>query len=108
MRISDMIIGRQGESIKGRVLDKSFDISSVFGDIAVKTGSITWIHFMNPPNFEQDEIRLKNSDRLTGKIRQDVVQFRLEDGTRKEIPRDAIHTVIINQAWNERGKRLVG
>jgi hypothetical protein len=107
MRISDIIIGRRGESISGKVMDRSLDISSVLGKISVKTGSITWIHFMNPPQLKQDEIWLKNDDRLTGKIKQDVILFKLEDGTRREIPRDAIHTIIINQALNERGKKLI-
>jgi hypothetical protein len=106
MRISDLIVGRRGESISGKVLDKSFIIATVFGDITVDTENMTWIHFINPPQFKQDEIWLKNDDRLTGKIRQDVVQFRLEDGTRKAIPRGAIHTVILKQEWNERAKRL--
>lgn len=107
MRISDIIIGRRGESISGKVMDKSFDISSVFGKISVKTESITWIHFMNPPQFKQDEIWLKNGDRLTGKIKQDIILFKLEDGTRREISRDAIHTIIISQALSERGRKLI-
>lgn len=105
MQYSDIIIGRRGESISGKVLDKSFDISSVFGNISVKTESIALIHFMNPPQFKQDEICLKNNDRLTGKIQQDVILFKIADGTRKEISRDAIHTIIF--ALSERGKKLI-
>ena len=97
MRSRDIIIGRHGESITGRVLDKKFDISSVIGEMAVKTGSITWIHFMNPPQFRQDEIWLKNDDRLTGRIKQDVVLFELADGTRRRVPRDAVHTIVFRQ-----------
>jgi hypothetical protein len=106
MKYSDMIIGRHGDAISGKVMDKRFDISSVFGNIAVKTENIIWIHFMNLPQFKQDEIWLTNDDRLTGKIQQDVILFELEAGTQREISRDAIHTIIINQFLSKRGKKL--
>lgn len=108
MKYSDIIIGRRGDSINGKVMDKSFDISSVFGNISVKTESIIWIHFMNPPQFQQDEIWLTNDDRLTGKIQQDVIHYKLEeDGTQRDISRDLIHTIIINQFLSKRGKKLL-
>ena len=41
---SDMIIGRRGDSIMGRVLDRAFDIQSDFGAIEIVTERIAWIH----------------------------------------------------------------
>ncbi|MCX5801248.1 MAG: hypothetical protein NTX17_07680 [Candidatus Eisenbacteria bacterium] len=106
MRTNDMIVGRTGDSITGTVLDKAFDIATVFGNIPVRTKDITWVHVMNLPQFRQDEIWLTNDDRLSGKIKQDRVIFKLEDGRTLEIPREAIHTIIINQAWDVGGKKL--
>lgn len=106
MRTNDMIVGRTGDSITGTVLDKAFDIATPFGNIPVGKKDITWVHFMNLPQFTQDEIWLTNDDRLSGKIKQDRVTFKLEDGRTLEIPREAIHTIIINQAWDVGGKKL--
>lgn len=107
MTVKDLIIGRRGDSITGKVLNKSFAIKSSFGAVTVKTAEITWIHFKNTPRFKQDEVWLKNGDRLSGKIGLDHIDFKADTGDRLKIHRDSIHTVIVNQKWNDRGKKLL-
>ena len=103
---SDMIIGRRGDSIMGRVLDRAFDIQSDFGAIEIVTERIAWIHFRNPPQMPDDEIWLGNGDRLSGAIQQDGVTFQPEGGSRMRIPRDRIHTVLIGQGLDQQAPAL--
>ncbi len=107
MKVKDMIIGRKGDSLTGKVLNREFSIKSVFGAVKIKTGDITWIHFKNPPRFKEDEIWLKTGDRLSGQIKQNHIEFKSETGQTLKISRNSIHTVIVNQKWNERGRSLL-
>jgi hypothetical protein len=106
MKLHDIVIGRRGDSLTGRVLDREFPVTSVFGPIKVKTRDIALIHFKNPPQFQQDEICLKNGDKLSGTIKKQSVHFKPTQGPALNIPRDSIHTLMINQKWNTRGKML--
>ena len=106
MKIYDHVIGRRGDSLTGKVLDKEFTITSVLATLRIKTKDITWIHFTNPPQFKQDEIWLKNGDKLTGKVQQEQIHFQTMDKTKVTISSDVIHTLMINQKWNLRGRYL--
>ena len=98
----DIIVGRAGDSITGKVLDKQFTIRSPLGPIVIATRDIQWIHFKNPPNVPADEIWFNMSDRVSGVIRGDHVSFRPAGGGRLSIPYASIHTVIVNQSLNAR------
>ncbi len=104
--MKDFIIGRHGDFISGKVLDKTFKIATVFGNVKIPAGKVLWVHFKNPPQFEQDEIWLKNGDKLSGKIKLTHVNFKLETGGRVKIPKAAIHTIIMNQRWDKKAKPL--
>jgi len=98
----DIIVGRAGDSMTGRVLDKRFTITSPLGEIGIETRRIQWIHFKNPPNVPADEIWFNMSDRVSGVIRGDHVSFRPAGGGKLSIPYASIHTVIVNQSLNAR------
>jgi hypothetical protein len=102
----DLIIGRKGDSLTGTVLEKAFTIRSTFGPITVKKKEITWIHFLNPPEFKQDEIWLKNCDRLSGVLKANNITFKTNEGVTMKIPRKKIHTIAIGQKMKIRGKLL--
>ena len=93
----DLIIGRRGDSLTGRVLDEAFDIVSGLGPLRIVTDHIRRIHFRNPPQTPTDEIWLANGDRLSGTIQQDGVEFQPDGGKRMTVPRERIHTVMVGQ-----------
>ena|SRR5438034_450729 len=103
----DLIIGRRGDSLTGRVLDQAFDIQSGLGKLTIATDGITWIHFRNPPQTPADEIWLANGDRLSGAIAQDAVGFQPEGGPKLRLPREQIHTVMIGQGIDLEARPLV-
>jgi hypothetical protein len=95
----DIIVGRAGDSITGKVLDKQFTIRSPLGPIVIATRDIQWIHFKNPPVVPADEIWFNMSDRVSGAIQGDHVSFKpASGGAAMNIPYASIHTVIVNQS----------
>ena len=103
MDTMDIIVGRAGDSITGKVLDKQFTIQSPLGPIVLATRDIQWIHFKNPPSVPTDEIWFNMSDRLSGVIEGDHVSFKPATGGKTlSIPYASIHTVIVNQSLNAR------
>lgn len=104
MRTSDFIIGRRGDSLRGRILDKTFDLQTVFGPVTLKTREIEWIHFDRLR--EGDEVWLRNGDRLTGRVKQQHVHFRPDAAEERRIPRDVIHTVIVGTGFDRKARSL--
>ena len=97
----DIIVGRGGDSITGKVQDKQFTIRSPLGPITLATGDIQWIHFKNPPLVPSDEIWFNMSDRVSGTIEGDHISFKPRTGGgTMSIPYASIHTVIVNQSLN--------
>ncbi len=93
----DLIIGRRGDSLTGRLLEQAFDIQSALGKLKITTDRIAWIHFRNPPQAPEDEIWLINGDRLSGAIEREAVEFQPDGGDPRRIPRERIHTLMIGQ-----------
>jgi hypothetical protein len=100
----DIIIGKRGDSLKGKVLNKHFEMSSVFGPVRVKTVKIAWIHL--DTTSKTDEMWLHNGDRLTGRLRQKVVDFKPEAGERRRISRKVIHTIVLGTGFAKKGQSL--
>ncbi|HEY2955639.1 MAG TPA: hypothetical protein VGK89_10375 [Candidatus Eisenbacteria bacterium] len=108
MKWRDLVIGRGGDSLGGKVLDSSFTITSSFGQpLTFKTRDIRWIHFRNPPQFAADEIWAVGDDHIRGKIEGRAVRFRPAGREPITIPYGAIHTLIVNQAFDS-PKTLTG
>jgi hypothetical protein len=95
----DIVIGRHGDSLQGRVLNKAFNITTQFGSLAVPTRQIRRIYFRAPGAPPHDEIYLKNSDKLVGAIRDQFVQLHGVGGTDVAIPVAAVLAVLIE--WME-------
>ena len=102
-----IVIGRNGESLAGNLLDKSFTIDSTLGmPLTFKTTDIHWIHFKNPPNIEMDEIWGVTDDRVKGKIRGSAIRLKVAGNQVVQIPYAKIHTIIVNQTFKSLGSSL--
>jgi len=102
----DMIVGRRGDSLLGRVLNQTFSIRASLGKIRVETKRITWVHLKDSPDLAQDEIWLKTGDHLTGTIEVKTVSFRTDQGTTMAVPRQAIHSILIGAGFSARARLL--
>jgi hypothetical protein len=102
----DLIVGRRGDSLLGRVLNPTFSIRASLGKLSVETKRITWVHLKDSPDLAQDEIWLKTGDHLTGAIEVKTVQFRTDQGTMLAVPREAIHSILIGAGFSARARRL--
>ena len=102
----DLIVGRRGDSLLGEVQERSFSIRTAFGNLRVETKRITWIHLKDPPDLAQDEIWLKTGDRLTGPVRPRTVRFRTVSGEAMDVPREAIHSILLGAGLSSRARGL--
>lgn len=93
---ADLIIGRAGDSLRGKVLDKVFHIETELGTLEAKTKSINRMHFKDGVNFAEDHIWLKNGDQFTGRIVEDEVRFKRDDGSQLAIATRLINSVLID------------
>ena len=96
----DLIVGRRGDSLLGEVQDRSFSIRAAFGHVEVETQRITWVHLKDAPDLAQDEIWLKTGDRLSGSVELESVRFRTESGQMLDVPRAAIHSILIGAGFS--------
>lgn len=106
-RERDIVVGRRGDSLTGKVRDKHFEIKSDFGKVRVPTKKIAWIHFKNPPKLASDEIWLVGGDRLTGSISQKNISFEPDAGETLKIPCKAILTLIVGTRMGRGDKSLL-
>jgi hypothetical protein len=102
----DLIVGRRGDSILGRVLEPAFSIRAALGKIRVETKRITWVHLKDSPDLAQDEIWLKTGDHLTGTIEIKTVRFKTDGGETLRVPRAAIHSILIGAGFSARARGL--
>ena len=103
MSWSDLVIGRNGDSLGGKVLDPSFTITTDFGAaLTFKTKNVYWIHFKNPPQAPADEIWTASDDRVRGAIQGSAVRFRPDGQKAIAIPYSAIHTLIVTPVFSAR------
>ena len=106
-RERDILVGRRGDSLTGKVREKHFEIRSDFGKVKVPTKKIAWIHFKNSPRLESDEIWLSAGDRLTGSISQKYISFEPDAGETMKIPCKAILTLIVGARMGRGDKSLL-
>ena len=106
-RERDIVVGRRGDSLTGKVRERRFEIKSDFGKVKVPTKKIAWIRFKNPPRLDSDEIWLIAGDRLTGRITQKHIAFEPDAGDTLNIPRDSILTLIVGAKMGRGTKSLL-
>ncbi len=91
----DLVIGRSGDSLAGRVLNPSFRIKTAFGTHDVPTREIRRIYLFAPRKRRPDEVYLKNSDKLVGIVQGDSVVLRRDSGPDLSIPFKAVLAILI-------------
>ena len=91
----DIVIGRVGDSLQGRVLNEVFHIQTQFGALAVATRQIRRIYVRAPGAPRHDEIYLKNSDKLVGTIEDPAVVLHPAAPPDLSIPMAAVLAVLI-------------
>jgi len=96
MRMRNILIGRDGSSISGELIDKAIAIVSPLGKMQVKARAIAWIHFNGTPGVATDEIWLHNGDRISGTISGTSLRWRDTSGTTQSIPCRRIHSVVLS------------
>lgn len=95
MQLKNIIILRDGSSLTGEVKDKKITIKTSFGLLSFDKGEIVHIHFKNPPQFLNDELLLKTSDKLKGEITNKLISFKLESSKENlKLEKDKIHTIM--------------
>lgn len=73
---NDVITLREGTFLQGEVLNPSFTIKTVFGNVIIKTPDIVRITLQPPPH----EIATRYHDVLKGQILDTECKLRLSDG----------------------------
>ena len=106
-RERDIVVGRRGDSLTGKVRDKHFEIKSDFGSVKVPTRKIAWIHFKNSPRPESDEIWLVAGDRLSGSISKKHISFEPDAGKTLKIPCKAILALVVGARMGRTDKSLL-
>jgi hypothetical protein len=96
MRMRNMLIGRDGSSLSGELIDKSITIASMLGRVRVKTSAIAWIHFNGTPSAKSDELWLHNGDRISGVISGTKLRWRDSSDRTHAIPYRNIHSVVLS------------
>jgi hypothetical protein len=92
----DLIVGRAGDTVTGKVQEPAFHIETELGTLEPKTPSINRIHFKDGVNFPEDQIWLKNSDQLTGRVVGKEVHFKTDGGAQLIIATRLINSVLID------------
>jgi hypothetical protein len=107
-RGKDIVIGRRGDSITGKLQHDQIKIKSAFGAISIPTGKIAWIRFKNLPRVPQDEIWLHSGDRLLGKLQHRHLDFKVEGGMKLKISPSDVTMILLNQSLSLRCRPLLG
>ncbi len=90
-----IIILKGGDSLTGEINTTSFTIETSYATLKFTIDKIVHIHFKNPPQFLNDEIVLKTTDKLKGDITTDNISITTESsGENIIIHRDKIHTIM--------------
>jgi hypothetical protein len=92
----NILIGRDGSSLSGELLDKSITIASILGRVQVKTSAIAWIHFSGTPGAKADELWLHNGDRISGVISGTKLRWRDSSKRTHAVPYRNIHSVVLS------------
>ena len=106
-RERDIVVGRRGDSLTGKVREKQFEIKSDLGKVKVPTKKIAWVHFKNSPRLDSDEIWLVTGDRLSGNISGKLISFKPDAGETLKIPCKAILTLIVGARMGRGDKSLL-
>ena len=88
----DIVTGRNGDSLSGKVLNKTFSIRTGFGEVSLKRSELWGIYFDTRRKRGPDEIRTKDSSSLSGTVLETHVEMEAE-GQMWSIPTAQIFAV---------------
>ena len=90
-----IIILKGGDSLTGEITTKNFTIKTSYATLSFTIDKIAHIHFKNLPQFPNDEMVLRTTDKLKGEITNINVSITLESsGQTAVIDKNKIHTIM--------------
>lgn len=101
----DIVVGKNGTSLAGKVLSKHFVIDTGLGNLKIPIKKIWQIHFRSPGGQPKDEIIMRGNMSAKGTIRTDPVLFHEgASDSDMEIPKDRILSILFwrridNDKW---------
>jgi len=104
--MADILIGKRGDTLTGRVLTDPFRFRTAFGDHDFPRDQVWRIHIDVGHGAGPDEIHLKTADRLGGTLLDEAIRFRREGGGELTIPKDALHTIHLGLLFDRERKAL--
>ena len=93
-KIQDLVVLRDGSSVNGEVLVKTFVLTLKFGTLNIAKADILAIEYKNP-FADTDEVQVSAGTRLHGDLAPAVVPVRFEGTTQVlQIPKTDIHSLV--------------
>jgi hypothetical protein len=96
MKIQDLIVFKNGTSINGEVLVKTFVLALSYGKLQLAKKDILSIEYRNPSHPDEDQVQVSAGSRLGGDLEPDIIPVRFESTTQiLKIPKTDIHSIVL-------------
>jgi hypothetical protein len=96
MKIQDLIVLKNGASINGDVLVKTFVQVLPYGRLELAKRDILSIEYRNPSHPDEDQVQVSAGTRLGGDLEPDIIPIRFESTTQIiKIPKTDIHSIVM-------------
>ena len=92
--IFDVVVFKDGNLVKGKVLADAFPIKTSYGEIVVQKKNIANIH-MRGIQFKADQIITLDLNRFRGTLKEKTIRIKLQDGQDIEVPKNKINTIVM-------------
>jgi|GEM_PF-3346120 len=92
--IFDVVVFKDGNLVKGKVLADAFPIKTSYGEIVVQKKNIANIH-MRGVQFKADQIITLDLNRFRGTLKEKTIRIKLQDGQDIEVPKNKINTIVM-------------
>lgn len=102
----DIVVGRDGSTLTGRVVTDPIKFKTGFGSFDFKKRQVWRIHVRLDYANGQDEIVLRSGDTMLGELKSSPIRFRRAGGEEIKIPKDMIHTVHLGNAFDKNARAL--
>lgn len=90
----DVIVFKDGNLVKGKILADALPIKTSYGEIIVQKKEIANIH-MRGVQFKTDQIITLDLNRFKGTLPEKTIRLKLQDGQDIEVPKIKIHTIMM-------------
>lgn len=96
MKIQDLIVLKNGTSINGEVLVKTFTLVLPYGKLKLAKRDILSIEYKNPPYATEDQVQVSAGTRLGGDLGPHLLPVQFESTTQiLKIPKTDIHSIVL-------------